>query len=530
MKPAEYWKKRSEQVARRQHNKADQYAGELRREYDRAMQSIQRDIEVFYNRFAVNNEISMAEARKLLTTEELKEFRMTLEEFTAKAKDNADGRWTQQLNNVYYRTRISRFEVLQIQARQQIEMLAVSRQKGAQELLGDVYKDTYYRTLFEVQKGTGIGVSFAKIDDRALQKVLGTEFAGSNWSKRIWGDRDKLTGELYTKLSQSFIRGDRYDRTTKELAKRMNVSYSNAQNLVQTEGAFFTELASMDGYKESGVVERYEVLVTLDELTCPICGPMDGKTFKLSEMEVSINHPPFHGRCRCTTVPSFKDEIDVGERIARSKDGKTYYVPGDMNYEGWYEQHVVGKYGQEQADVMKKMVSNESADREQFHRYKDVLGKDAPKSFAGFQDLKYNKASEWSLLKLDHSRRSQLLTKPELRLPNAELATAADSKFTGYLFNPDNPVGSAKGIAFAKRLGYNADNWKQLQDEIIKRSSLYPSTLKLTDQHGSRYEQKMILYGVTGNPTNVVVGWNVTKEETKMTTAYIKEVKSDGNN
>jgi len=271
MKPADYWKQRSEQIAKRQHLKADRYAYELGREYGRAMQSIQRDIEAFYGRFAENNQINLAEARKLLTAGELRVFKMTLEEFTSLAKNNADGRWTQVLNNVYYRTRVSRLEALQIQIRHQVEMLAASQQTGVRELLGDVYEDTYYRTLFEIQRGTGIGATFAKIDQPGMEKVLGTEFAGSNWSKRIWGDRDKLARELHVQLTQSFIRGDNVDRTVRIVRDRFGVSLSNARRLVQTESAFFAEQATMDSYEASGVVDRYEILATLDGRTSEIC-------------------------------------------------------------------------------------------------------------------------------------------------------------------------------------------------------------------------------------------------------------------
>lgn len=340
MRSADYWKTRSEQIAKRQHRKADRYVADLSREYARAMQTVQRDIEAFYGRFAENNEIDLAEARKLLTAGELEEFKMTLKEFTAKAKNNADGRWTRQLNNVYYRTRISRLEALQIQIQQQVEMLAASKQTGMHALLGDVYTDTYYRTLYEIQRGTGIGATFAKIDQAGLEKVLGTEFAGSNWSKRIWGDRDKLAAELHTKLTQAFIRGDSVDRTVREIVDRFRVSHSNARRLVQTESAFFTEQATMDSYKESGVVDRYEILATLDGRTSEICRDMDGKVFKLSEMEVGVTYPPFHAYCRTTTMPYFDDEEDVGERIARDEDGTTYYVPGDMTYSEWHKKYV----------------------------------------------------------------------------------------------------------------------------------------------------------------------------------------------
>lgn len=342
MKSAEYWRRRSEEVAARQFAKADAYLDELTREYARATEEIRRAIEVFYQRYAINGEVSMAEARRQLSGPELRQFKMTLEEFIEKAKNNADGRWTKQLNEVYYRVRVSRYEALLTEIQHYAEMLSGSRQRRTGELLGDVYEDTYYRTIYEIQRGTGFGVTFAKIDRDALETVLGTQFAGSNWSERIWGDRDKLIGELRTRLAQALIRGESAERTARDLAERMGVSRSNAERLVQTETAFFVGEATAAAYKASGVVDKYEILATLDSRTSEICRSMDGKAFNLSEREVGVNYPPLHARCRSTVVPYFEDEIDVGERIARSEDGKAYYVSGDVTFQQWYDQYVRG--------------------------------------------------------------------------------------------------------------------------------------------------------------------------------------------
>lgn len=406
MKPAEYWQKRFAQLAKRQFDKADEYTEAIRKEYNRAIISIQRDIEAFYQRYADNNGIvNLAEAKKQLNAKELQELRWTLEEFTEKAKNNADGRWTKQLDNAYYRTRISRLESLMLQIYQQVEMLAESKQQGTENLLGEAYTDTYYRTLYEIQKGTGIGVSFAAVDPQGLKNVLSAQLDGLNWSERIWKDRDKLKRELYTKLSQSLIRGDSLDKTTQELSKRMNVSYSNAYSLVQTETAFFVEQATFAGYEESGVVDEYENVAVLDTRTSEICQAIDGTVFKVSEKEVGVNAPPFHTHCRTTTVPKFKDDEDIGERIARDpKTRKTYTVPEDMKYDDWYEQHVVGKYGKEQAGAMQKKETNAASDRGQYDRYKNVLGKDAPKTFENFQNLKYTEAEKWDSLKADYRK------------------------------------------------------------------------------------------------------------------------------
>src|SRR5690606_4344627 len=141
MRSREYWQKRSEQIAKLQYDKADEYVEKLLKEYQRAIRSIERDMESFFARYAVENKVTMDEARKLLSSDELAEFRMILDEFIEKAKNNIDGRWTKELNRIYYKTRVSRFEALLVQIRQQVEMLADYVQKGTKTLIQDVYED-----------------------------------------------------------------------------------------------------------------------------------------------------------------------------------------------------------------------------------------------------------------------------------------------------------------------------------------------------------------------------------------------------
>ena len=148
-----------------------------------------------------------------------------------------------------------------------------------------------------------------------------------------------------------------------------------------------------------------------------------------------------------------------------------------------------------------------------------------PNNIVDFQNLKYNDADGWEFVQLDYQRQARLLQHPELKLPNAEKAIAADAKFEKYLFDGVHPEGLAKGVAFTSRLGYDINNWQNLRDEILNRASRYPTTLKSSGKFGDNYEQKIIIYGSKGTPANVIVGWNVVGDVTKLTTAYIKEVK-----
>ncbi|MEG2354352.1 MAG: hypothetical protein RSB70_06950, partial [Clostridium sp.] len=45
------------------------------------------------------------------------------------------------------------------------------------------------------------------------------------------------------------------------------------------------------------------------------------------------------------------------------------------------------------------MIKNKASDRTQYKKYKEILGKDVPKSFTDFRELKYNNIEEWKLTK-----------------------------------------------------------------------------------------------------------------------------------
>ncbi|MEG0542689.1 MAG: hypothetical protein RR528_10210, partial [Angelakisella sp.] len=217
----------------------------------------------------------------------------------------------------------------------------------------------------------------------------------------------------------------------------------------------------------------------------------------------------------------FPDDTD-DTRVARAADGTTYKVPADMTYNEWYKQYVESDLAQVLAERKLKSGLRDAA---QYSRYQDILGSDAPKTFDDFQNMKYTEGSKKQFMALDYRRRAQLRAHSERALPIANQAIAADEKFTGYLFNPDNAVGYPKGVAISNRLGYNKDNWELLQQEILQKANQYPVKRALLDDYGQRYEQKIILYGLKNTPANGIVGWIEQGSSIRMTTFYLKEVK-----
>mgnify|MGYP003881268029 CR=1 FL=1 len=335
-----YWEKRFELLTESLLNKAGRHYTELIREYEKALLNIQREIERFYAKFATDNQITLAEARRLLNNRELREFHWTIEEYIEKAKENAlDQRWIKELENASIRIRLSRLESLEYQIRQQIELLYAKRQEGLTELAKEITEEGYYRTIYEIQKGFGVGDAFGILDTKLIESIITKPWApdGSNFSSRIWRDKNLLMSELQKVLTQSFIRGDAPDKAIRHIAKTMNVSKRAAGRLVMTESAFFANNARERAFRELGV-EEYQFIATLDTRTSEICQEMDLKVFKLSEKQVGVNWPPLHPNCRSTIVPYF--EGNIRERFARNPEtGKGYYVP-NMSYKEWYSRYV----------------------------------------------------------------------------------------------------------------------------------------------------------------------------------------------
>lgn len=164
-------------------------------------------------------------------------------------------------------------------------------------------------------------------------------------------------------------------------------------------------------------------------------------------------------------------------------------------------------------------------DYRQWEKYKIALGDEVPKTFETFQQHKMADDEKYKFWKLDYDRRMDLIKNPQKALPNAINATIAEEKFTKYFFNPENKKGYDKGIAFASRLGYNIDNWKEMQEEILKAVTIYPARYRDTTKYGDKYTQNIILYGKKNKPANVKVGWIVDNKSTHLTTAHVEEVK-----
>lgn len=345
MNNAEYWKLRFEQLEQAQNQKGVKAYADIERQYKEAQKQLEGQIARWYQRFATNNGISLAEARQYLKGADLKEFKWDVQEYIKYGQDNAlNSGWMKELENASAKYHISKLEALKVQTQHSLEVMYAKQFGTMHGALSDAFESGYYHTAYELQHGFNVGWDIAGLDQAQIEKVLAKPWAadGYNFSERIWGNKNKLISEVHNELSRNIMLGVDPQKAIDSLAKKMNTSKNNAGRLVMTEEAYFSSAAQKDCFESLGV-EQYEIVATLDSHTSDICRSLDGKHFPMKDYQPGVTAPPFHVYCRSTTVPYFDKQFDIGERAARDEEtGKTYYIPDDMNYQEWKETFVDG--------------------------------------------------------------------------------------------------------------------------------------------------------------------------------------------
>ena len=118
-----YWQKRFELLEEKRNQTAKQTLQSVTPAFDKAQAQIEKEINAWYERFAKNNEISLQEAKRLLNTRELKEFKWDVEEYIKYGRQNAlDQKWLKELENASSRYHISRLEALRIRTQNAAEV------------------------------------------------------------------------------------------------------------------------------------------------------------------------------------------------------------------------------------------------------------------------------------------------------------------------------------------------------------------------------------------------------------------------
>ncbi len=342
MNSRDYWERRAAQDMYDRMGTAEETAAEMNKAIQQTSAYLEKEVKAVM-RGMQSFGISEAEAKKILNA--AGGDGSALQRLRKAAQQVSDPERREALLNAInsagaYRYRITRIEELNKDINRRCRELYKTENRHVTSALRNVAEDSYYREIFSIQKGTGLGFSFANFSQQDVDRILRSNWVGGNYSQRIWKDVSGMTARLKSELLVSMLSGRSGEKTARIFQEQFGVNAFCARRIVRTESAYVANAAQKSAYSEAGI-ERYRFVATLDSRTCECCAALDGKVFDLAKAKPGTNYPPMHPFCRSTTIADFGDEELAGlERRAKDKDGNAVKVPAGMTYDQWKEKYV----------------------------------------------------------------------------------------------------------------------------------------------------------------------------------------------
>lgn len=235
-----------------------EYEKELKKQYQQALKAVSRDIEQLYDELLASS---------------------------------ADG--TLLASDLY---KYNRYFSLMKSLNKQLKALGGKEINITKQKLLDMYAIT--------SSSVGKSIEFSgQFNQKAAKEVINSIWCadGKHWSDRIWQNKAQLQVALEKGLVDCVSRGVSKDELVKTLMETFNVGYRKADRIARTELSYVQNKAAMNKYIEVGI-DEYEILSAHDERVCEKCKAMNGKRFKIKDMVVGENFPPFHVNDRCTIL------------------------------------------------------------------------------------------------------------------------------------------------------------------------------------------------------------------------------------
>lgn len=311
----DYWKKRIEAEQLAKMERSATIGDEIGRLYDYHFKELEKEIRAFEQRYADKNGLSLSEVKARVDEMDVRAFEEKAKKYVAEKDFSAKANSELELYNL--KMKINRLELLQYQL--DLEMVALG---DAEHKLTERFLNDEYVKEIENQSGLlGQSVLSAEQVTQTAQTVLNTSFKGATWSNRIWQRQDALR-EIVARMAEDYLlKGKNPTTMIAKIRKEFGVSTSEAKRLAVTEGARVAIEAQRQSYKSNGY-DEYEFIA--EPTACDICKALNGKFFKVKDMEPGENAAPIHPHCHCSTAAHFSMSDDEYEKLIQDSWHSVY--------------------------------------------------------------------------------------------------------------------------------------------------------------------------------------------------------------
>ncbi len=335
MSSKDYWNKREAEALKHYITDEKEYDKRIKEIYEDMLDSIQSEIDGFFGRYAKAEGISIAEAKKRVSTLDIAAYERKAKRYV---KDREFSKTANEEMRLYNLTmKVNRLELLKAN----IGLELVKGFNDVENLMEEILKG---RTIEELERQAGILGKTIQNNSKLADAIVNASFHNSTFSDRIWMYQDMMKAELSKLLQSGLIQGKNPRVLAKDIRKTFNASRYNAERLMRTELARVQTEAQKQSFELNDFTE-YTFIANGD--CCPICAAIDGKHFKVKDMMPGENAAPMHPNCRCSQAPYEDDEeyeawldyLDKGGTTEEWEKLKKKHQTGGKDITGgkWYE-------------------------------------------------------------------------------------------------------------------------------------------------------------------------------------------------
>ena len=265
---------------------------EMARVYRNSAEDIQRQIDSEIMRFAAKENVSMAEAKKIISKTDVEWYQDRAKRYSE--QNNFSPKANKEMRRFNVTMRTSRLELLQARINLDTVMLAwEEEQLTAKYITEEVIKE-HIR-----QAGIlGMTVPSSSQLETLAKAVLLSDVSGATFSDRIWANQNELRNNINQTIERALIRGEHPRNAAASIKRLVRDEYGMkkraADRILVTETARAQTIAGVEAFKAA---EVDKMMWIAEPDACPICSDKDGKVFSIDTSGLTI---PAHPFCRCS--------------------------------------------------------------------------------------------------------------------------------------------------------------------------------------------------------------------------------------
>lgn len=309
-KQIEYWTKREEEATKRRITEEKAYERELQKIYDNMLDNIQKEIDAFYGKYAKQNGITLAEAKKAVSELDIKAYERKAKRYVRDKDFSAEANEEMRLYNLTMK--INRLEMLKAN----IGLELISGHDELQKFMEGVLQG---RTMEELERQAGILGKTVRNNAQTANAIVNASFHNAKFSDRIWMHQDLLKSDLNKLLQSGLIAGKNPRVLAREIKSRFGVKTADAERLMRTELARVQTEAQKQSFEANGFTQY--IFLALGD-ACDICKDIDENHYNVKDMMPGLNAPPMHPFCRCS-IAAYEDDDEYEAWLEHLSNGGT---------------------------------------------------------------------------------------------------------------------------------------------------------------------------------------------------------------